>query len=199
MAQILGTMEPLSLTSLQSMRCHFLDHRDDDISSIVGSMGDLLSGTTDSSVPIHALHASFTEFLTDCGRSNEYFIDVLPVRENLALSCLGVMKDQLRFNICQLPSSYLPNSKVSDLDGRIKEHISPELAYSCRFWTVHVCDTLFNVSIANAVRELFSDKELLFWFEALSLLTSINTCAASLSSLIQWFLVCRLLLRSISI
>ena len=49
-------------------------------------------------------------------------------------------------------------------------------------------------SVANSVRELFSNKELLFWFEALSLLKSINTCAGSLSSLIQWIMVCQLVL-----
>ena len=190
MAQILGTMEPLSLTSLESMRHHFIDHRDDGIHSIIGSMGDLLSGTTDCSVPIRALHASFPDFLMDPVRSGEYFIDVSPVKENLALSCLGVMKSELRFNICELQSSYLPNSKVSGLDDRVKKYISPQLAYSCRFWIAHVCNTPLKASVANGVRELFSDKKLLFWFEALSLLKSINTCAGSLSSLIQWIMVC---------
>ena len=193
MAQILGTMEPLLLTSLESMRCYFVDDSDIDIRSIVIPMSALLGGTTDSSMPIRALHASFLDFLVDQDRSGEYFIDVdmPPVRENLALSCLGVMKKGLRFNICQLSSSYLPNSKIPGLDDRVRECISPELAYSCRFWIPHVCNTPFKVSIANAVRGLFSDKELLFWFEALSLLKSINTCAGSLSSLIQWIMVCQ--------
>jgi len=191
MAQILGTMEPLSLTSLESMRRHFADHQGSDIHSIVGPMGALLSGITDPSVPIRALHASFPDFLTDSGRSGEYFIDVPSVHRNLAFSCFGVMKNELQFNICRLPSSYLPNSSVPDLDDRIKKYISPELAYSCRFWTVHVCNTSFNMPVANAVRELFSDKGLLFWFEALSLFKSINTCASSLSSLIQWIMVCQ--------
>jgi len=96
-----------------------------------------------------------------------------------------------------MPSSYLPNSKVPDLDNRIKEHISLELSYSCRFWTVHVCNMPFNVSVANLIRKLFSGKELLFWFEVLSLLGSINTCAASLSSLIKWIMVSQPALRII--
>ena len=193
MAQILGTMEPLPLVSLESMRQHFVDDSNIDIRSIVIPMGALLSGTTDCSNPVRALHASFPDFLMDRNRSGEYFIDinVLPVRENLALSCLGMMKKGLRFNICQLPSSYLPNSEVPNLDDRIKERIAPELAYSCRFWTAHVCNTSFNASVANAVRELFSNQELLFWLEALSLLKSLNTCAGSLSSLIQWIMVCQ--------
>src|SRR6266550_1122260 len=194
MAQILGTMEPLPLPSLKAMRHRFIDHSDIDLRSIVIPMGALLGGTADPSIPIRALHASFPDFLIDRDRSGEYFIDVSPVRENLAFSCLRVMENGLQFNICQMPSSYLPNSRVPDLKERVKEHISPELSYSCRFWTVHVCNMPFNVSVANLIRKLFSDKELLFWFEALSLLGSINTCAASLSSLIKWIMVSQLVL-----
>ncbi|KAF8342414.1 WD40 repeat-like protein [Amanita rubescens] len=169
MAQILGTVEPLPLASLAAMRRHFVNGSDIDLRSIVIPMGALLGGTTDSSIPIRALHASFPDFLIDRDRSGEYFIDVSPVQESLAVSCLLVMENGLRFNICQIPTSYLPNSKIPDLyDRTVKECISPELAYS------------------YLVRKLFSDKELLFWFEALSLLKSINTCAGSLSSLIQW-------------
>ena len=194
MAQILGTVEPLPLASLETMRRHFVVDSHIDLRSIVIPMGALLGGTTDSSFPIRALHASFPDFLTDRDRSGEYFVDVMPVQENLAFSCLLVMKNGLRFNICQMPSSYLPNSKVPNLDARIKEHISPELSYSCRFWTTHVCNMPFKVSIADVIRKLFSGKELLFWFEVLSLLKSINTCVGSLSSLIQWITVCQLVL-----
>jgi len=95
MTQILGTLEPLSLTSLQSMRRHFHDDQGLDIHSIVGPMGALLSGITDSSVPIRTLHASFPKFLTDHDLSGEYFIDVSSVKYNLAFSCLGLMKDEL--------------------------------------------------------------------------------------------------------
>ncbi len=194
MAQILGTMEPLPLASLEAMRHHFVDDSDIDVRSIVIPMGVLLGGTADPSIPIRALHASFPDFLIDRDRSGEYFIDVSPVRENLAFSCLRVMENGLQFNICQMPSSYLPNSRVPDLKERVKEHISPELSYSCRFWTVHVCNMPFNASVANVIHKLFSGKELLFWFEALSLLKSINTCAGSLSSLIQWIMVSQLAL-----
>jgi len=45
MAQLLGTMEPLSLTSLQSMRRHFHDDQGLDIHSIVGPMGLCSAGS----------------------------------------------------------------------------------------------------------------------------------------------------------
>ena len=192
MAQILGTMEPLSLDSLTSMRCHFKDLADIKIGTILASMAALLSGATDTSVPIRPLHASFAEFLTDRDRSDEFFVDVHPIHKDLAFASLGVMMKKLQFNICDLPSSYLSNSEISDLDDRIKTCIPVELAYSCRFWTDHVRDAPFNSALAQEVQAFFNHKILSFWFEVLSLLNVMNTCAGSLSLIIQWVMVCRM-------
>ena len=193
MAQILGAMEPLCLGSLTSMRCHFKDLADIKIRSILAPMAALLSWATDPSVPIRPLHASLADFLTDRDRSHEFFVDVHPIHNDLAFASLGVMK-KLQFNICDLPSSYLPNSEVSDLDVRVKNRIPPELAYSCRFWTEHVRQAPFNSALAVEVRAFFNHERLLFWFEALSLFNVVNTCASSLSSVIQWVMVCRMTL-----
>ena len=193
MAQILGTMDPLPLASLASMRCHFRVKKDPTkfkTGTVVAPMAALLSGATDPSVPIRPLHASFADFLTDRDRSGEFFIDAYAIRDDLAFACLGIMREKLEFNICHLSSSYIPNSKISDLDERIKKYIPAELGYSCRFWTDHVRDAPFNSALGAEVQAFFNDKILLFWFEALSLLDLVNTCAGSLSSVIQWVMVC---------
>ena len=195
MAQILGTKEPLSLDSLMSMRCHFKAFATFDIHTIVAPMAPLLSGATDPSVPIRPLHASFSEFLTDRDRSGEFFVDVDPINNDLAFASLGIMMRKLQFNICDLPTSYLPNSEVLDLDDRVKKCIPPELAYSCQFWTEHVRDAPFSSALAADVRAFFNHERLLFWFEVLSLLNVVNTCAGLLSSLIQWVMVCRMTFR----
>jgi WD40 repeat protein len=190
MAQILGTAEPLPLASLNNMRHQFVHARKTDIiNTIIRPMGALLSGTTDPAAPIRPLHASFPEFLMDENRSGEFFIDVSHIHNDLAFASLGVMKDGLQFNICRLPTSYLPNSEVLDLDERVKKYISPELSYSCRFWTHHIQHTQFNLPLAEAVRGFFNDEWLLFWLEV-SLLKTINTCASWLSNVLQWVSVC---------
>jgi len=190
MAQILGTMDPLTLGLLTSMRSHFKDLVEINIRTIVEPMVALLSGTTNPSVPIRPLHASFADFLLDHHRSHEFFIDVHAIHNDLAFACLGIMKKELRFNICGLPSSYVPNSEIRDLGDRVKL-IPPDLAYSCRFWTEHVRDGPFNSALAAEVRAFFNNERLLFWFEALSLLNLVYTCAGSLSSVIQWVRVRR--------
>jgi hypothetical protein len=191
MAQILGTAEPLPLASLNTMRHHFGHVRKTDINVIIRPMGALLSGTTDPAATIRPLHASFPEFLMDENRSGEFFIDVSHIHNDLAFSSLGVMKDSLQFNICRLPTSYLPNSEIHDLADRVKKYISPELSYSCRFWTDHLRLTKFNLPLAEAVRGFFNDEWLLFWIEVLSLLKTINTCASWLSIVLQWVAVCK--------
>ena len=193
MAQILGTMEPLCLGSLMSIRCHFKDLTDIKIRRILAPMAALLSEATDPPVPVRSLHASFADFLTDRDQSHEFFTDVNLIHSDLAFASLGMMKI-LRFNICDLSSSYPPNSEVSDLDVHINNCIPPELTYSYRFWTEHVRQVPFNSALAVEVRAFFNHERLLFWFEALSLLNVVNTCAGSLSSIVQWVMVCRMTL-----
>ena len=192
MKQILGTAEPLPFASLSSMRHHFINEslRKFDINMIIKPMGALLSGTIDSSAVIRPLHASFSDFLTDENRSGEFFIDLSHIHNDLAGASLGVMQSGLQFNICQLSTSYLPNSEIPDLDEQIKKCISPELSYSCRFWTDHLQHAQFDLALAKAIHVFFNHEQLLFWLEVLSLLKKINSCASGLSSVIQWAMVC---------
>jgi hypothetical protein len=168
-----------------------------DISMILKPMGALLSGTTDSSVVIRPLHASFSDFLTDKNRSGEFFIDLSHIHKELAGASLGVMQKGLQFNICQLSTSYLRNSEVSDLGERIKKYISPELSYACRFWTDHLQYAQFDLALAEAIQAFFNHEQLLFWLEVLSLLKKINTCASGLSLVMQWAMVCEIDLVSV--
>ncbi|KAG2352652.1 hypothetical protein BDR07DRAFT_1615578 [Suillus spraguei] len=66
MGQILGAAEPLPINSMNAMRRHFPDEVDHyDVDVVVGRMGSLLGGTTNSYTPVRPFHASFREFLTN--------------------------------------------------------------------------------------------------------------------------------------
>ncbi|KAF8719239.1 WD domain, G-beta repeat, partial [Rhizoctonia solani] len=73
------------------------------------------------------LHMSLQEFVFDQKRSGEYFCNVVEQIPVLARRCFQVMEDQLRMNICDLPSSFVPDDKVEDLQDRIEKNISPAL------------------------------------------------------------------------
>ncbi|KAB5590796.1 Vegetative incompatibility protein HET-E-1 [Ceratobasidium theobromae] len=87
---------------------------------------------------VSTLHASFPDYILSQTRSGEFFCDVSTHSQLLAQRCLVMMKGQLRFNICNLPSSFLPDSNVPDLDARIERNILPSLSYACRYWPEHL-------------------------------------------------------------
>jgi hypothetical protein len=190
MGQILSTAQPLPFDSLNAMRDRFPNHNKHYNVDIIRHMGSLLSGTTDSHIPVKPLHASFQEFLTDKSSSGDFFVEVTKAQHHdLALASLGVMEHDLRFNMCNLKSSYLPNREDTELPERVKTSISPHLSYSCRFWATHVQTTDFDDELAKAIRSFFDDERLLFWIEALGLLNGISGAAAVLPLVAKWLKV----------
>jgi len=142
MGQFLAAFEPLSIHSLTALRRYpHGDYDDNDsIIAIVTHLGSLLSNVTliDQTLPIVPLHTSFRNFLTDKKMSGDFYIDLGEAHHHLANSCLGLMLHDLKFNICNIESSYLPNSKILDLQFCINEHIPPTLFYACHFWDDHL-------------------------------------------------------------
>jgi WD40 repeat protein len=190
MGQILGTVEPLPLNSLNAMRSHFLDENERyAVEVIVEHMGSLLNGTTDSSTPIRPLHASFLDFLTDQSHSGEFFVDVSNVQHNLAFASLRVMECGLSFNMCDLKSSYLPNSEDSRLRERVEKCISPHLSYACRFWPIHIQPTHFDPELATEIKSFFEHERLFFWFEVLGLMNALSGAVPALALIGKWLKV----------
>jgi hypothetical protein len=197
MGQILGTAEPLPFASLNTMRGCFPDRSKHDNMDIIKRMGSLLSGTTNLCTPIRPLHASFHDFLTDKSSSGDFFVEVSNVQRDLAFASLRVMEDGLRFNICDLKSSYLPNSQDTGLPQRVKKSIPPYLSYSCRHWATHVSASNFDSELADAIKSFFDDERLLFWIEALGLLNAIRGAIIVLPLITQWLKVSTCLLSNV--
>jgi hypothetical protein len=190
MGQILASSEPLSMAALAAMRQHFPDETAKiNVKGVIEPLGSLLVGTTDSHTPIRPLHASFYDFLMDGSRSKEFFIDVSLVQRDLAFASLRVMKKELRFNICSLNNSYLPNSAVPGFEKRVKDSISSQLSYSCRFWGTHVGSIPFEQELAEELRAFFNEECLLFWLEALALMHDLSGSIQCLSSIADWLTV----------
>ena len=188
MGQLLAAFEPLSILSLTDLRRFALDPDDDDDSviAIVQCLGSLLSNvTTDGTLSIVPLHTSFRDFLTDVKMSGDFYIDLGDVHHQLVHSCLGQMLHNLKFNICNLETSYLSNDSFSDLQSRINECIPPALFYACCFWDDHLEHVCFEQGLVTKVQLLFEDK-FLFWLEVLSLTSTLGLAAPALRSLEVW-------------
>ena len=88
------------------------------------------------------------------------------------MACFRVMRQKLKFNICELESSYLRNDEVKDLAHRINTRIGDSLLYACRFWAAHLQDVMANEYDRNALTGELQDFlyiRLLFWLEVMSL------------------------------
>ena len=104
----------------------------------------------------------------------------------LADACFRCMKDGLRFNIANIPSSF-----VFDVDpmlaDAIKENILPVLDYSCRNWSYHVsaAASIIPDGLHDSISE-FLKLRALFWIEAMNLLGSRGLCSLMLRTVYDW-------------
>jgi len=99
------------------------------------------------------------------------------------------MQTGLCFNICQLETSYLPNSEVTNLDWQVHECIPAHLSYACRLCAIHIQETQFVRNFAQEMEVLLKDK-LLLWIEVLSLLKVLNIVPSHLAIIASWLEVC---------
>jgi hypothetical protein len=192
---LLAVFEPLSISSLTTLRQFAstddegFDDDDEFISSIVSHLGSLLSNVTSPELPIVPLHASFRDFLTDRERSEDFYIDLHDAHYQLTASCLGLMLDKggLRFNICNLETSYLANSDVPGLEACVKRCIPPVLSYACCFWTSHLKEVSFDNKLMTKIQSLFEQK-FLFWLEVLSLTGVMSLVSPALACIKVWLI-----------
>ncbi|CAE6526693.1 unnamed protein product [Rhizoctonia solani] len=134
---------------------------------------------------VSTLHASFPDFMCSSERSGEYFCDIVEHSQALAERCFVVMKEQLRFNICELESSFIPDKEVKNLQERIKLTISPTLAYACRYWGSHLALASASDGLLTILNE-FIFHRLLFWMEVLSLRREISMGLQTILKTQQW-------------
>ncbi|KAF8879999.1 quinon protein alcohol dehydrogenase-like superfamily [Gymnopilus junonius] len=190
MGPIFAVSEPLSISSLTLLRKYApVEDSDDDefILAVVGHLGALLTNTTtrDSTLPIVPLHTSFRDFLTDQKKSGKFYINLDEAHHQLAHSCLALMLHDLKFNICQVDSSYLANNDLPNVESCIADSISPALSYACRFWDDHLKNADFSSDLFTELQSLIAEK-FLFWLEVLSLTNSVHVASPALLSLQTW-------------
>ncbi|KIM24262.1 hypothetical protein M408DRAFT_76226 [Serendipita vermifera MAFF 305830] len=175
---VIFAKEPLDVANL----AHFLSIDGSTMEYICNGLKSVL----DCGKIIRVRHQSFVDFLLDSKECPPAFL-LSKSREatSLALCCLNTMKQHLKFNICDLESSYVRNQDVPNLAQRVDECIPPYLSYSSRYWTTHLADTPFNNDIRNGVK-YFMDYQFLWWLETMSLLKRISIGPNMLHSLINW-------------
>jgi hypothetical protein len=134
---------------------------------------------------IFALHASFPDYMLDHGRSGRFCCNEVQHHQLLAIRCFNTMRNSLRFNICSLESSYIPDKAVPDLQNRINKFISPQLFYACLYWGDHL-QFVESSDTVSALLDDFLSTRLLLWIEVLNLKKRIGTGDIVLSRVYGW-------------
>ena len=135
---------------------------------------------------VYSYHKSFPDFIFDQARSKGFWCDEVMHHQHLTECCFRVMKG-LRFNIANIPSSFIFDRDNHTLAGEVKQNIPPVLSYSCRNWDHHLSVTKSTPS--DSLHETISEflqLRALFWIEAMNLLDSRGHCYPMLQTACQW-------------
>ncbi|THU84507.1 hypothetical protein K435DRAFT_687347, partial [Dendrothele bispora CBS 962.96] len=81
----------------------------------------------------------------------------------------------LHFNMCNLPSSFLLDEQISDIEKKIDKNITEELEYSCFFWAYHLGKCKEDGDMIDMLRT-FIERKMIFWIEVMLLLGKLSSC-----------------------
>ncbi|TFK17861.1 hypothetical protein FA15DRAFT_710411, partial [Coprinopsis marcescibilis] len=142
---------------------------------------------TDYNGNILSYHKSFSDFIFDEKRSGKFYCDQPVLHRRLTESCFRAMNSCLKFNIANIPSSFVFDSDNLSLKGEVAKHILPSLAYSCQNWSQHLDST--EATTAEPFPRMLSaflQVRVLFWIEAMNLLGSQKRCDPMLRMARRW-------------
>jgi len=181
---VLLVINPLSMTALSELL---------GVSNIstLRSLHSLLLVPESTEDPIQAFHKSFPDFLMDPVRCKDkrFFIEPAVHHTEVLLSCLHLMGERLKRNICNL-DDYAVLNEVKDLPTHKKDHIGEALEYACWFWSKHLLMVPSSSShvgeVQKAIEEFFT-RHLLYWIEVLSLTGNLSVGVHVINDVEQWF------------
>ena len=161
---IVTIFDPLSTDSLAQL----LDIPKSDTKATLSDLHSVLDVPENPENPVQLLHPSFRDFLTKQRCPEERLrVDERQMHRDLANSCLRLMSKSLKMDISQ---SNLPWTPISELsNSKVKQHISTELRYACRYWVSHVYRSEGSLHDGDDIHK-FLQAHFLHWLEVLSLI-----------------------------
>ena len=147
-------------------------------------------------------HASFPDFIFSQTRSTfelkgrQYSMTCIKAQHHAFLTrcCFDRMKEGLRFNIGDIPSSFVLDADDPELMQRIDTNIKPLLRYASRHWDHHLAETdqRNGEDLGDCITD-FLRIRILFWIEVMNLIGSSGQCSTMLQRARVWVLKVRIL------
>ncbi|KIK64756.1 hypothetical protein GYMLUDRAFT_160558, partial [Collybiopsis luxurians FD-317 M1] len=189
-SQILAASEPLSKSALQNLQTtysHYMGENDygQRVDGVISWLGSIFTGINDWNVPIQPVHTSVRDFLLDKNRSGIFAVEIEEGHKIMGAGSIQLMTEQLHINMCNLPSSYLRNSEVENLQDLISFGISPEMSYACCFWDIHFGYIPCNEQMLSLLKHFIIYCSL-FWMEVLSILNRTEVILRGMDNMIEW-------------
>lgn len=140
--------------------------------------------------PYQVLHTSFTDFLCDperCG-AMQWSIDAAVHHCNMASGCLQLMRQDLKFNICDIEISYRRHIKIEGIQNRTDTRITPVLMYVCQYWAEHLESGSSTEPSSRCADEVmnFIESSPLYWIEMFSLKNPMSMISVILRTAASW-------------
>lgn len=128
LGSIVVLLSPYSASSLSKL-LHLLR---EDINRTFEDFHTILDIPEDPTRPLRLHHPSFRDFLLNKDRCGEFWVDEKEAHQILAASCIQLMSQRLKKDICDM---HAPGSQASQVESsRIEKCLPPEVQYACLYW-----------------------------------------------------------------
>ncbi|CAG7849595.1 SubName: Full=Uncharacterized protein {ECO:0000313/EMBL:CCA76115.1} [Serendipita indica DSM 11827] len=191
LALLLAAFEPLTIDDLDDLLKNSKVRGS--AKALIQNLGSVL--TTDSTTNlIQFRHPTLVEYLRHCVGSPaadsryQLRLNIANAHSQAASWCLKYLKsptEGLRFNICQIESSFHLNRQIPDLETRVSKYISRRLRYASSHWLFHIADAENNSwsPLENELRHIIQVPYVFYWMEILSVTGGIPRAIAGLRAI----------------
>ena len=185
--QIVGSIVVLFDSLPAVSLCRLLGIPEKEVRPRLHGLHSVLDIPTGQEGPIRLIHPSFRDFLLNKDRclDSRFRVAEEAAQEDLFVSCLRLLSNKLRRDICNLRH---PGTLASEVRSHVVESCIPlDVQYACCSWVDHLRQSKA-VPCDNDQTHRFFQDHFLHWLEALSFLGRLSDsihCIRTLETLLQ--------------
>ena len=185
LALLLAVFEPLTTDDLDDLLKQVGVYGS--AKALVRNLGSVLTEDQMTKM-IQFRHPTLVEYLRrrcinpSTDNSRRIYLDIAEAHGRAASWCLKCLKSLLKFNICEIESSFSLNSQIPDLAERISKCVPLRLQYASSHWLFHVAeiDVDQRHTLKNELRYVIRSPYVLYWMEILSVIGRVPRVIAGL-------------------
>ncbi|CAG7851219.1 WD repeat-containing protein tag-125 [Serendipita indica DSM 11827] len=187
---IAAVFEPLTTDDLDDLMGHI--GVGGSAIALINALGGIIAADSTTSL-IHFCHPTLVEYLrqspiTQTHSRDEIYIDIANAHGQIASWCFKNLTSRvegLKFNICEIESSFYLNQQVPDLAARVSRFIPRKLRYASSHWLHHMAKTNsdWQKALKYKVRHIVRSPYVLYWMEILSVTGGVARAISGLRAL----------------